>query len=205
MKQKFILITIIFYIGCSNVNISGSEFEKQGVSLSRLKRIDNYFNEAIKNNKIPGAVVLVRRNNEIIHNKAYGYSDVENKIPFNTDDIFRIASMTKAITSLGVLTLWEEGKFNLDDPIEKYIPDFRNSTILDEFNPKDSTYTTIKAKNKITIRNLLTHTSGIGYGVIDTSKSFQAIYKKNGIVDLFTTEDITIENNIKKLASASSP
>lgn len=200
MKQKFILITIIFYIGCSNVNISGSEFEKQGVSLSRLKRIDNYFNEAIKNNKIPGAVVLVRRNNEIIHNKAYGYSDVENKIPFNTDDIFRIASMTKAITSLGVLTLWEEGKFNLDDPIEKYIPDFRNSTILDEFNPKDSTYTTIKSKNKITIRNLLTHTSGIGYGVIDTSKSFQAIYKKNGIVDLFTTEDITIENNIKKLA-----
>ena len=108
--------------------------------------------------------------------------------------------MTKAITSIGVLILWEEGKFDFDDPIEKYIPEFKNLSILSSFNEKDSTYTKEKAKNKITIRHLLTHTSGIGYGIVDSKSSFKAIYSKNQIVDLFTTDSITIKENIKKLA-----
>ena len=201
MKRLFFVLIIIFLAsGCSQNTSIFDLPENQGVSSDRLDRIDSYLNKAIKENRIPGAVALIRRNNKIIYNKAFGYSDVENKIKYSTDDIFRIASMTKAVTSLAVLMLWEEGGFNLDDPIEKYIPEFKNLKILTDFNETDSTYLSKPAKNKISIRHLLTHTSGIGYGVIDQDARFNAMYKKNSIVDLFTTDSINIESNVKKLA-----
>ena len=201
MKKIIFALTIIFLVsGCSQTSSTFDLPENQGVSSERLDRIDFYLNKAIKDNQIPGAVALIRRNNKIIYNKAFGYSDVENKIMYSTDDVFRIASMTKAVTSLAVLMLWEEGKFNLDDPIEKYIPEFKDLTILTDFNETDSTYLSKPAENKISIRHLLTHTSGIGYGVIDEDARFKAIYKKQGIVDLFTTDSIDIESNVKKLA-----
>jgi len=96
--------------------------------------------------------------------------------------------------------LWEEGKFKLDDPISKYIPEFGEAQILESFNETDSSYTSKPANSQITIRNLLTHTSGIGYGKIDGDLRFKKLYAKAGIVDLFTTEDVAIADNIKKLA-----
>jgi len=201
MKRLFFVLIIIFLVsGCSQTSSTFDLPENQGVSSERLDRIDSYLNKAIEKNQIPGAVALIRRNNKIIYNKAFGYSDVENKIMYSTDDIFRIASMTKAVTSLAVLMLWEEGEFNLDDPIEKYIPEFKDLKVLTDFNETDSTYLSKPAENKISIRHLLTHTSGIGYGVIDKDARFKAIYKKQGIVDLFTTDSINIGSNVKKLA-----
>ena len=201
MKRLFFVLIIIFLVsGCSQNTSTFDLPENQGVSSDRLDRIDTYLNKAIEKNQIPGAVALIRRNNKIIYNKAFGYSDVENKIMYSTDDIFRIASMTKAVTSLAVLMLWEEGEFNLDDPIEKYIPEFKDLKVLTDFNETDSTYLSKPAENKISIRHLLTHTSGIGYGVIDEDARFKAIYKKQGIVDLFTTDSINIGSNVKKLA-----
>ena len=201
MKKIIFALTIIFLAsGCSQNTSTFDLPENQGVSSVRLDRIDSYLNKMIKENQIPGAVALIRRNNKIIYNKAFGYSDVENKIKYSTDDIFRIASMTKAVTSLAVLMLWEEGGFNLDDPIEKYIPEFKNLKILTDFNETDSTYLSKPAENKISIRHLLTHTSGIGYGLVDNDPRFKAMYKKHGIVDLFTTDSINIESNVKKLA-----
>ena len=201
MKRLYFVLIIIFLVsGCSQNTSTFDLPENQGVSSERLDRIDSYLNKAIEKNQIPGAVALIRRNNKIIYNKAFGYSDVENKIMYSTDDIFRIASMTKAVTSLAVLMLWEEGEFNLDDPIEKYIPEFKDLKVLTDFNETDSTYLSKPAENKISIRHLLTHTSGIGYGVIDEDARFKAIYKKQGIVDLFTTDSINIGSNVKKLA-----
>ena len=201
MKKIIFGLTLIFFVSsCDQTNSKKNLPENQGVSSERLDRIDSYLNKMIKENQIPGAVALIRRNDKIIYNKAFGYSDVENEIKYSTDDIFRIASMTKAITSLAVLMLWEEGKFNLDDPIENYIPEFKNLKILTDFNQKDSSYLSKPAKNKITIRHLLTHTSGIGYGVIDSDPRFNALYNKHGIVDLYTTDSIYIKSNIQKLA-----
>ena len=97
------------------------------------------------------------------------------------------------------MMLWEEGKFRLDDPISKYIPEFENVQVLDSLL-EDSTYTTIKADKPISIRHLITHTSGIGYGYIDGDERIKKIYEKAGITDLFTTEPLTIGENIKKLA-----
>jgi CubicO group peptidase (beta-lactamase class C family) len=98
------------------------------------------------------------------------------------------------------MMLWEEGKFRLDDPISKYIPEFKDPQVLETFNEKDSSYTTKPAGKEITIRQLLTHTSGLGYGIIDSDEKIRKIYTKAGIVDLFTTENVSIEENVKKLA-----
>jgi CubicO group peptidase (beta-lactamase class C family) len=174
--------------------------ESVGFSAERLARLDNIFQQSITNNELPGIVALVARNGKIVYHKAFGMADNQANKALKKDDIFRIASMSKAITATAVMMLWEEGKFYLDDPISKYIPEFKNPTILKNFTFKDSSYTTEPAKSEITIRHLLTHTSGIGYGVIDGDERFKAIYKKAGIIDLFTTEPVKIGDNIKKLA-----
>ncbi|MEA3461896.1 MAG: serine hydrolase domain-containing protein, partial [Bacteroidota bacterium] len=170
-----------------------------GMSESRLMRIDAMLNEAIEQDQIPGAVALVARNGEIVYHKAFGMADVEANRSLQRDDIFRIASQTKAITSTAVMMLWEEGKFRLDDPISKFIPEFKNAGIFESLNEADSSFTATPASYPITIRHLLTHTSGIGYGMIDDD-NFRKIYQKAGIIDAFTTRDVSIEENIKKLA-----
>jgi len=116
------------------------------------------------------------------------------------DAIFRIASQTKAITSTAVMMLWEEGKFLLDDPISRYIPSFASPKLLDKFNEKDSSYTTIPAKREITVRDLLTHTSGLGYAQIG-SKKMQAIYAKAGIQAGFSGRKQLLAEAINKLGT----
>ncbi len=174
--------------------------ENVGMSSERLERIDHLLENTIANADIPGAVALVARDGEIIYHKAFGMADIRSGRELRTDDIFRIASQTKAITSTAVMMLWEEGRFRLDDPVSRFIPEFANPVVLETFNPADTTYTTVEAKGEITIRHLLTHTSGIGYGIIDADERFRMIYRKAGIIDLFTTEDISIEENVRRLA-----
>ncbi|MBV20166.1 MAG: serine hydrolase [Cytophagia bacterium] len=199
MKSKLYIFLMLLVIGCTNTKSSY-------LNLDRLKKIDDIISEDIKENKIPGAVVLVGNEDEIIFEKAYGIKNPETNEKYNTNDIFRIASMTKAITSVGVLKLWEEGKIGLDDPINKYIPKFENIEILESFNNEDTSYTSKISTKKITIRQLLTHTSGIGYGFIDGNKSIKSIYHKrkqsfmkNGVL-CFCDEDITIGETIENLA-----
>lgn len=104
--------------------------ESVGISSERLKRIDNVLNQLVEQNKLPGMVALFTKNGQIVYQKAFGYSDFQTKKPMKTDDIFRIASMTKAITSTAVMMLYEEGKFSLDDPISKFIPEFKNARVM---------------------------------------------------------------------------
>ena len=171
------------------------------VSPERLARIDDMILEEIENGDVPGAVAMVVRNGKIVYHKAFGMADSETGRKMGKDDIFRIASQSKAITATAVMMLWEEGKFRLDDPISKYIPEFSNPQVLRNFHYRDTSYTAVPATRQITIRDLLSHTSGIGYGVIDGDERIQMIYEKAGITDLFTTEDITIGESVIKLAA----
>ena len=180
--------------------LSEASPESVGISSERLARIDSLCQQAVSGNKIPGAVALVARNGKIVYYKAFGMADNQSGRKMKRDDIFRIASMTKAVTSTAVMILWEEGKFRLDDPISNYIPEFKNPQLLKDFNPADSSYTTVPAASEITVRQLLNHTSGIGYGQIDGDDRFRMIYNKAGITDAFTTSDLTIAENIKRLA-----
>ncbi|MBF9220085.1 serine hydrolase domain-containing protein [Hymenobacter ruricola] len=129
------------------------------------------------NKRVPGAIALVMRDGKVLYRKAVGYDDFVQQTPLRTDAIVRIASQTKAITSIGLMLLYDEGKFQLDDPISRYLPAFKNPKVLATFNEKDTTYTTVPAKSEITIRQLFTHTSGISYPVIGT-KEARAIYAK---------------------------
>jgi CubicO group peptidase (beta-lactamase class C family) len=175
--------------------------QQAGISAERLQRLDNAMKQLIDQEKLPGLVALVARNGQIVYHKAYGYADVPSQKPMRTDAIFRIASMTKAITSTALMMLYEEGAFSLDDPISKFIPEFKNPRVLASFRFSDSTYTAVPAKSEITFRHLLTHTSGLGYGVIDGDERFKAMYHKAGIVDLYTTQNVSIKTNIQKLAA----
>jgi len=107
----------------------------------------------------------------------------DDSTSFKKDDIFRIASMTKAITTVATMQLVEQGKINLNDPVYKYIPAFKNTQVLVDFQASDSTYSTVPLNNAITIKNLLTHTSGIYYGDFETG-NLKAIYKKNNMLGL---------------------
>ncbi|MES2882375.1 MAG: serine hydrolase, partial [Bacteroidota bacterium] len=117
-----------------------------------------------------------------------------------TDNIFRIASQTKAITSVAVMMLYEEGKFLLDDAVSKYIPEFANARVLDSFIKKDSTFTTVPAKSDITIRQLLTHTSGIGYAQIGGDAMNAIFAKANVTAGLGVKEGRQLSTDIKKIA-----
>ncbi len=199
----FVVFTITTYSQTKSIrttpSLSESTAIKEGMSNERLARIDAMLTKAVEQKEIPGAVALVARNGKIVFYKAFGMADNESGRVLKRDDIFRIASQTKAITSTAVMMLWEEGKFRMDDPISKYIPEFKDAQVLDTVYA-NGTYKTIPAKKPITIRHLITHTSGIGYGVIDGSEQMKRIYKEAGVTDLFTTENISIEESVKKLA-----
>lgn len=180
--------------------LSEAAAQSVGISPERLKKLDAMLEESIKNEELPGLVALIVRNGKIVYHSAKGFADVESGKAIQKDAIFRIASQTKAITSTAVMMLWEEGKFRLDDPISKFIPEFKNPQVLKNFRYFDTSYTAVAANKEITIRHLLTHTSGLGYGVIDGDERVRMIYNKAGIIDLYTTQNISIGDNIKKLA-----
>lgn len=208
MKNTFILLSFLLcFEGFSQTKslknsppLSEGTPENVGMSSERIARMDNIFQNSVNNKEVPGVAAIVIRNGKIIYHKSFGMADNQTNRALKKDDIFRIASMSKAITSTAVMMLWEEGKFQLDDPISKYIPEFKNPTLVKSFTFRDSSYTTEPAKNEITIRHLLSHTSGLGYGVIDGDERFKAMYKKAGITDLYTTESIKIGESVKKLA-----
>lgn len=172
-----------------------------GFDKVRLNSIETRFKELISNEQIPGAVALVVRNGKVVYEKAFGISDPKTNRAYKIDDIFRIASMSKAITSSAAMILYEQGKFNLDDPISKWIPAFKNMTVLSSYNQKDTTYTTVPAIKPITVRQLFTHTSGLSYGRISGDLRFHAISAKAGITELYTTDQVSLADNINKLAA----
>lgn len=171
-----------------------------GINKERVSKINSMLDEAISKEQVPGLVAMIVKDGKIIYHEAKGFADVESGKKMEKNSIFRIASQTKAITSTAIMILWEEGKFRLDDPISKYIPEFKNPQVLNNFRFADTTYTTKPSSREITIRHLLTHTSGLGYGVIDGDERMKMIYHKAGVVDLFTTEKVTIEESVKRLA-----
>jgi len=162
--------------------------------------LDNVLKEYIDKKWLAGCSAIIVRNGKIVYYKAFGYDDMEKGIPMKRDEIFRIASQTKAIISTAVMILYEEGKYLLDDPVSNYIPEFKNVRVLDKFNENDTTYTTIAAKREITIRDLLTHTSGLDYPVIG-SKNMKAIYAKADIPSGIGTGNRLLATEMKKLAA----
>lgn len=194
------IISGIGIISCTSPNNPGTVSPaSEKMSVERLRRIDTILQESVNNRWINGAVAYIARNGKIVYYKSFGVSDAEKQTPMAKDAIFRIASQTKAITSVAVMMLFEEGKFLLDDPVSKYIPEFANPTVVDQYDAKDTTYTTLPALREITIRDLLTHTSGIDYAGIG-SPNMIAIYDRAGITAGFESRLLILGDVMKKLA-----
>lgn len=201
-KNLFLLLPalITFSAFCQVPVLQPGSPINEKFSPERLQRIDNLVRQYIDSGWLKGATAFIARDGKIVYDKAFGMADAENNVPMKTSSIFRIASQTKAITSVAVMMLYEEGKFLLDDPISKYIPAFAHPKVIDQYNPKDTTYTTIPAKREITIRDLLTHTSGIDYAQIGSEK-MKAIYAKAGIQAGFVSEKVLLADAINKLGT----
>jgi CubicO group peptidase (beta-lactamase class C family) len=182
--KPFFLLPVLFFLfvgdtvfGQSSVKLTERSADEAGFDAGRLKRLDEAMADWANKQWINGSVALIARDGKIAWYKAVGYDDIEKKEKLKANGIFRIASQTKAVTSVAVMMLYEEGKLLLTDPVSKYIPSFSKQQVLVKFNPSDSTYTTVAAKREITIKDLLTHTSGLGYAQIG-SKEATAIYAK---------------------------
>jgi CubicO group peptidase (beta-lactamase class C family) len=186
--KKYFLRSTLFAAVCLLL-ITATSFAQQiqingkanaAVNMERLAGIDDLVNSYINKQWLTGAVTIVIKDNQLVQYKGYGLADIDTKKAMAKDAIFRIMSQTKAITSAGILMLFEQGKLLLDEPIADFIPAFKNPVVLDKFNKADSSYTTVPAKRDITFRDLLTHTSGIDYAAIG-SADMQAIYAKAGV------------------------
>lgn len=165
----------------------------------RLAYIDSVMEEYVQKNWMVGSTTLIVKDNAVVYYKSHGYADLANKKPMPADAIYRIMSQTKAITSVAIMQLFEQGKLYLDQPVGDFIPEFASQTVLKEFNPADSTYTTEPAKRKITIRDLLSHRSGIDYADIGSAK-MKAIYAKAKIPSgLGNFNDVVLLDKMKAL------
>lgn len=169
--------------------------ETVGLSADRLERIAGAVQRNIEDKRIAGAVTLVVRHGKVAWYKAQGMSDREASKAMPTDAMFRICSMTKPITSTAVMMLYEEGKFLLDDPVSKYLPEFKNPKVLVK-RASGETYT-IPASKEITIRDLLRHTSGITY---QWNEDLGSAYEKAEVPSGLLQYDGTIGDGVKHLA-----
>lgn len=206
--SSFILFLFLFQLTVSSPAQSAArvlepgkvEPEAAGFSTERLKRIDDAIKGWIGKDYMNGCAALIIRDGKIAYYKSFGYTKPNKKGNIDKDDIFRIASQTKAITSVAVMMLYEEGKLLLRDPVSKYIPEFANAKVIEKFNLADTTYTTRPAKREVTIHDLLTHTSGIGYAQIG-SKEANAMYAKNGVIGGIGVGKILLADKMKILAT----
>jgi CubicO group peptidase (beta-lactamase class C family) len=142
---------------------------------------------------VPGTVTLVARHGKVVHFEARGFMDVESRKPMRTDAIFRIASMTKPITTVALMMLWEEGKFQLRDPVSKFIPEFTDQKVSTTADASGKTGKLVDIKREATIRDMLTHTAGLANNYIGNGEYYRQHMRRR--------DDDTLHSIITRLAS----
>ncbi len=159
---NFALLLLLITTFVQGQDLPVGKPEELGFSNDRLQRITSVFQQYSSDKKMAGSVVLIMRHGKVAYFKSFGLQDIEANTPMKNDAIFRIASQTKALVSVGIMMLQEEGKLLIGDPVAKYIPEFKETMVA---QPREGGgYDIVKAKRAITLRDLLTHTAGIGYG-----------------------------------------
>src|ERR1700722_84941 len=150
--------------GITYSNAQPARAEARDFSDAGKDALSRQLSGAVSRGDTPGVVALVTGRDGVLYEGAAGKLDVAHKTAMPVNAIFSIASMTKPVTSVAIMMLFDEGKLKLDDPVSKYLPGFDNLRVITKFNEADATYETRPAKRAMTIRHLLTHTSGFGYG-----------------------------------------
>ena len=202
-RNKSLGILILAALFSSALSAFAAELPKArpetvGLSTERLARIGEVVQKYVDEGRLGGAVALVARNGKVACLQSFGKLDPASGAAMPTDAVFRIASQTKAVTSVAVMILFEEGKILLGDPVSKYIPEFKETTVAVPITAKKGPgYKIVPAKRPITIRDLLTHTAGISYGAGPASD----LYKAAGLQGWFLADrPEPVGAYIKKLA-----
>lgn len=152
--------------------------DEVGLSSERLERVDGWMRRLVEDGKLAGVQTAILRRGEIVWRREAGLADLERGTPMAADTIVRIYSMTKPLTSVAILMLYEEGRFQLDDPITRFLPCFRDMRVLT--GGQRGTWDSVPAERDITFRDLLTHTSGLTYGFME-STLVDAMYRERGV------------------------
>jgi CubicO group peptidase (beta-lactamase class C family) len=195
-RASFTAMAVILLVGI----VSGDELREGtpasvGISAERLARIDAAMEAEIRAGRKAGIVMLIARKGQVVHHKAYGMADVASGRRMQTDSIVRLYSMTKPITSVALLTLYEQGKFQLTDPLDKYIPAFANLKVMAGTGP-DGSMLLEAPKRKPTIQDVFRHTAGFSYGFGNTPIDKE--YQRAGVdYDTLTS----LKDMIEKLAT----
>ncbi len=178
MKTNYKTLTLFLVLFFLAPSVSGQGLptakpNEMGFSSTRLNRIKPFMQSYVDQGKLPGLITMIARHGKVVHFEKYGVMDVDKPMQFDT--IFRIASMTKPITSVAIMMLYEEGKFLLNDPISKFIPKFKDVKVFSHIDKNGLRL--VEPNNPITIRDLLTHTSGLTYGFFGNTP-VDSMYRK---------------------------
>ena len=181
MQKTKLLITIYLITYTSyfySQEFQYSDIESAGFSEERLKRIAPVMQKYIDQDLTPGVLTAIMRNGKIVYLETQGFMDVEKEKPLREDAIFRIASMTKPIASVALMILWEEGHFQLNDPVSKFIPSFSETKVSTTSDASGKTGNLVEPKRAITIRDMLTHTAGLANNYIGNKDAYRkAMYQ----------------------------
>lgn len=202
MKNIATVVTaLVLFVATSVAQVlSPVVMKSKKLDQAKLAQIDSLLNTYLANNWLVGASTIIVKDNQVVYYKGHGFANQSSKKPMEANAIFRIMSQTKAITSLAILQLFENGKIGLDQAVGDFIPSFYKQTVLKDFNAADTSYTTVLAKRNITIRDLLTHSSGIDYAAIG-SKKMQAIYAKAGMPSGLGKSNASLLDVMKQLGT----
>jgi CubicO group peptidase (beta-lactamase class C family) len=140
--------------------------EAVGFDSARLKKLDDYMAKAVADGRVAGMTTLLARHGKIVEFRTYGKASLETGKPMAKDTIFRIYSMTKPLTGVAMMTLFEEGKWRLDDPVTRYVPEFKDLRVVQSIKP-DGTMVLEDMKRPPTMREIMSHTAGFGYGLAE--------------------------------------
>jgi len=165
LRLRFSIALLVLFAGLHHLHaqpLPTAKPEEVGMSSERLQRLSTVFKQYADDKKMSGNVILVMRKGKVVYHEAFGMRDIESKAAMPKDAIFRIASQTKALVSVSIMMLQEEGKLLITDNVSKYIPEFEETTVA--VAKEEGAYDIVPAKRQITLRDLLTHTAGIGYG-----------------------------------------
>lgn len=174
--QLVLLGLIITLSSCKLNSFNTSTPESVGLSSDKLKVAESKMQEYIDNGKLAGISTLVMKDGKVVQRANFGFADFETQKPIEDNTIFRIFSMTKPVTAVALMTLYDEGKFKLDDKVSKYIPEFKDTKVSQK---NGNSFELVPQDNEMTIRHLLTHTSGFSYG---WSKSYiDSLYNVTGV------------------------
>jgi CubicO group peptidase (beta-lactamase class C family) len=174
--------------------------EAAGLSADKLKRIDEVFAKAVEDKQVAGSVVLILRNGKVAYLQSTGMADIDAKKPMKANAIFRLMSMTKAVTSVAAMILVDDGKLKLDDPVSKYLPEFKDQKVLvPGKSGKNDDYSLVAAERPVTVRDLLRHSSGLIYPTFSDRKQLAALYAKAKINSGFEPTTEKLADNVKRL------